>query len=232
MVVDCFPTTNTYLICWLTGTNGGFITSLVGMFLNKINKIHIGEYGSAHWNLNIERFNWNRIKRNVYLKQHLNKTPVYEFITPDNIRLDLILFQHLEVDFDKLFSIYPKCKVIIIKVDEKDVEIVVTNYMKKFVLEGSKLSDHGYKRYIDLLKSYNLKDFDLDFLIKENTKNFKLPNFYNSKNEVIRDNVYTINFSDITSNPDKVLGQLSQITSKPITNSIKENYTNYINLQQ
>lgn len=202
------------------------------MFLDKIKKINVGEYGSAHWNLNTERFNWNRFKRGTYLKQHLNKTPIYEFITPDNIKSDLILFQHLEVDFKKLFSIYPKCKVIIIKVNEKDIDAVVTNYIKKFVVEGSKLSNDGYMRFVDLLNTHNLKELDLDFLIKKHTENFILPNFYNIKNKFEIDNVFTINFFDIVNNPDKILFQLSHITNKPITTSIQDNYLHYINLQK
>lgn len=56
--------------------------------------------------------------------------------------------------------------------------------------------------------------------------------YYESLDEVHRNNFTTIKFSDILSNPELVLDTLSKMTAKPISENVRESYRRYLMAQQ
>ena len=114
-------------------------------------------------------------------------------------------------DFDDLFEIYPKCKVIFISVTLQDVPRIKRNIFYKIPkYKGIKFDQ---TRYDDILIDDGFINLDL-----------KCPVKYSK-------NVNVIPMYDIIHHKNKTLMLLSQITKQPITEKIIEIYNTYLNAQ-
>jgi hypothetical protein len=237
-----FPTTETFLIDWLGGTSGAFITMLMYNILFPSDQVEIApsKYGHAHTNQNIisnTLYNFNELFDNNW------KHP-YNFIDPRYPEKSLILFDHEVPELDKFFNKYPIGKIIIVKLDEKMIPLLHANLFYKTIIEFDYTKrKNDYWEAIKERKHY-LKEYDFPHDVPEgliqqfltDISNSYIINKYYSNRYVppkeYSDRIYFIDFYDIIFNKTKVLTQLSDITNRPITDFVNEQYDIYLEKQK
>lgn len=236
-----FPDTPTYGVTWMGGSCGAFITSLVYQFLNvSLSKYQFSKYGNAH---SVALDDCERNWRSVDGKLYEQTEPIYKIINPLFKSRPLILFGHLIPDFDGLFYKYPRCKQIIVTVDNRMVERMNGNFFFKTVCEtfpGSIPQWEIIKNTHPYLAEYEDPrtlpiDVAREYIINCShqwplqgaeffTDEYLIPDEYVSK--VIRIKLY-----DLIHNQNVVLETLSAATESEIRPDIIKYYQSYLDTQ-
>jgi len=202
-----FIDTDFYMVSYMNGTSGSFISSLICDFLYGVDNTKFTEEGEAHnrltrcwYNLKI---NGNK-QREFFL---INSYPPYEIVMPLHPLNPLVVNTHWFPDFEKLFSIYPKAKPIIITYNVADIPRIKGNFYFKHLAKFGTNHDSiiNFPLFIEFKDDYNIVS----------------PKPY-----------YTIAMHDILYNKDKTLNLLSEITNRPITDEIKNIYNEYLKKQE
>lgn len=213
-----YPDTEVYLVSYCWGTCGSFISSLIYDFLfNPEEVIPFSKEGNSHERLINCHNNWN-------VRQEYNTHPfrrevgfIYDHISPINSNKPLILLDHRFPVFDNLFSIYPKCKNIIISFTPKDVPRIKGNtfYKLKLLKSNSLETVQDFNTYKHNIAAIEEKFMNLDL---------KCPVEYSK-------NINVLPMYDIIHHKEKTLMLLSQVTQRPITKKITEIYNQYLEAQ-
>lgn len=246
MADTIFPSTETFLVTWLGGSCGAFITSLVYQFAVKpVDNFAFSKFGHAHGIALDECVkNWRNINSVHYADLYEKKISVFSSVDPLISSQPLILYDHVVPNLDDLFTKYPLCKNIVIEMDERTINRVQGNlFFKTLVQEFPKSltvwedlqHKHSYfKDYpdprdvpVELSERY-IKEWsrcwpfaDVEFFMND----FPIPEKY-------KNNLFHINVYDIIHNRDIVLETLSNITNKPIVPSIIQYYDAYLAKQE
>ena len=230
-----FPETPAYLINWLGGSSGAFISLLL---YNLIHKPEVSIETSVNGNAHV---NQQAITKNYLISD--NGTYSYERINPDDEYSPLILVEHDIPDLDFYFSKFPNGNVVIIQVDRKMIPRLRGNLYFKNICEVdyTQSSDIGWDKIRQdnvMLSEYtNPNDVPLELVkdyITTGALMHDIPHFYSSQYSPpvqYKDNIYTIRFYDIIHNPNKVLHTLSIMTKKPISNFVVQEYYKYLQKQ-
>lgn len=227
--MNTYPDTETYYVTWLGGSCGAFISMCLYILTTSDIEIKLSEFGHAHINQIILHRNYKR----------MGKEFSYKTIVPKFKDKPFILIGHeSDIDFDYLFKKFPKCKVIIISVDDKMIVRLIVNMLYK------RWTDEGDETWKNIRKTHpEMSDYDNPNnvpteLVKTFSENFKQyykkqPFFFDKTflPDTYKNSIFYIDFYDIIHNMSKVLAQLSEITNKPVTPFLKEQALNYQNKQ-
>ena len=94
-----------YLVNFLGGTCGNFISGLVSNLAYDIDPINsFSKFGNAHGSLLTHN---QRTSRNY----NMNKDAIYNHATPINPYLPLVMMDHVVPTWEDLFLKYPSCKI-------------------------------------------------------------------------------------------------------------------------
>ena len=234
------PNTKAYLVNWLGGSCGAFVTTLLQTFVN--NKIRINtvsEHGNAHDNLKPVNQNWDTNSSGTYFTNlHFNKDPIHDYIVPKNPNSTIILYDHVIPNWDRLFTTFPKCKNLIVTIEDDDAELVSGNL---FVKNTAQYFPVSIATWVDIknnhlcMKSYdNPNDVSVDDLktfIQDCAGGYKVEPYYSGLMDY-PEQVFTVKMKDIYSNPNEVLSMISEITEEPIEANYIEWYNEYLTKQQ
>ena len=226
----CYPETEVYYTTWLGGTSGAFVSMCLYNLTTADLEIKLSEFGHAH-------VNQQEIKKKNHIT--LKFGPIYKTTIPKISTRPLILFGHEnDIDFEYLFNKYPKCKLIIIHVEDKMIPRLIGNMLFKNWTNpndshwASIRSTHkfmsGYENPVDV-PSDLIKEF-----IELYRKNYKKDPFFFDKTflpDTYKGSIFYIDFYDIIHNMSKVLNQLSEITNRPVTPFLEQQALNYQNKQ-
>jgi hypothetical protein len=240
--MNIFPSTETYLITWLGGSCGAFITSLVYQFVVKpVDDFAFSKFGHAHGIALDECIkNWNRIIPVVHSDLYKEKISVFSSVDPICPSQPLILYDHLIPNLDELFTKYPLCKNIVIEMDKRTVNRVQGNLFFKTLVQEFPKSVEVWKNLQNkhpYFKDYtDPKDVPIELserYIREWGSRWPFPNieFFMADyviHEQYKNNLFHINVYDIIHNRDLVLETISKITNKPILPNIVKYYDAYL----
>ena len=247
--MNVFPNTETYLVTYMGGSCGTFITSLVYQFVmnEPVTGFAFSKFGNAHEISSINDYgkNWKNINASVNYADLLNKkVSRFSAVNPLISSQPLILYDHVVPNLDELFTKYPLCKNIVIEIDKRTSNRVQGNLFFKTLVENFPKSLERWKKiqqehsYLNEYDDPNDLPIELsERYIKQFSSHWPLPNtafFTSSYNipEQYKENIFYINVYDIIHNRDMVLETLSKITNKPILTSIIEYYNAYLAKQE
>jgi hypothetical protein len=240
-----YSNSEVYLINWLGGTSGAFITGLLDQFVNEpisSEEIVFSDSGHAH------DFTDNRLKNTMIdsaweVRENSNDIPVYMMCRPIDSTKPLILVDHNIPVYEDLFQIFPKCKVIIITRSKQMLPRLKGNMFFKNTCEGFP----GNKEYWDSIRELhdsvsiyqdpNEVPIEVaEEFIKSISEQWPDNNglFFNEDfidPNQYKDNIFRISFYDIIHNSNSVLQQLSVITNKPISPELELFYEKYLETQ-
>lgn len=232
-----FPNTEAYLINYLGGSSGAFISTIVYYFLNpKFNKsINISELGNAHYNLQLIKNTWH------YTSDFdKNFDEIYKKIVPKSANKPFILFDHIVPDLTYFFSKFPKGKIIKINVEEKMFPRLEGNLFYKRLFNNDSVQQwNDYKLKHDFFQEFDsittvplsLIKTHLDGLVEDRKVNLDSDNYFSSSFNKEYKEIYDIEFYDVLYNKNKVLTLLSNTLNRPITAFIEQQYDIYLNKQ-
>ena len=247
--MNVFPNTETYLVTWMGGSCGAFITSLVyQLVMNEpvlVDDFVFSKFGHAH-GASLDKCvrYWNNIGSVRYAELYKEKIPVFLAVDPLISSYPLILYDHVVPDLDELFTKYPLCKNIVIEIDKRTSNRVQGNLFFKTMVQEFPGSLESWKKLQQEHSYLNKYDDPNDVpievskrYIKQFGSNWPLMNaefFTSSYNipEQYKENVFHINVYDIIHNRDLVLESISKITNKPILPSIIQYYDAYLAKQE
>lgn len=236
---NAYPTTETFLVNWLGGTSGAFITMLIYNILFPSNEIEISpsNNGAAHTNQNIIPNTLYRFNNNF----DGNYEHPYRYIDPKISKNPLILYDHVEPEFKEYFDKFPLGKTIVIRFNEKMVPLLHGNFFFKNTINLS-AGNETWQRLIrenEVLCEYDsprdLPDEVINQLLKKMSNNYTIEHYYSEQYippEEYNDRIYFIDFYDIIFNKTKVLTQLSNITNRPINDFVNNQYDIYLEKQK
>jgi hypothetical protein len=228
-----FPDTETYYVVWLGGTSGAFISMCLYNMTTKETEIVLSEHGNAHIN--------QKLINNNYLITNEGSGKIYNCVSPKFKNVPLIFVDHEPIiEFDKLFTRYPKCKVIIVHVHDKMIERLLGNmYYKNWCdldyvsgssgmwgkIRAREMSEYDDPKDVPMELVKNFLQKMASVYIKDN----KDPFFFSKGNlpEEYKNSIFYIDFYDIIHNMHKVLSQLSDITGRPVSKFLEEQALNY-----
>ena len=95
--MNIFPNTETYMVTWLGGSCGAFITSLVYQFVVKpTDNFTFSKFGNAHGTaLNDCERNWRHINSMEFRELYRAKVPIFLAVDPIKSSSPLIMFVHI-----------------------------------------------------------------------------------------------------------------------------------------
>lgn len=237
-----FPDTETYLINWLAGGCGAFITMLVYniVYPNMEIKISPSKYGHAHTNQQVIP-NTLYIYNENFVQDDYSHS--YKTVDPISPIKPLILYDHVVPDLDILFDRYTKAKNIVIRVSDKMIPLLHGNVFYKTTMDFDyTLRKNTY--WEQLKRNYTfLKDYDTPYnappeviekIIRNISDGYVVEEYYSDRYippKEYSDRMYFIDFYDIIFNKTKVLNQLSEITNRPISEFVNEQYDIYLKTQ-
>jgi hypothetical protein len=212
-----YADTEVYYVSYGWGTCGSFTSSLLHDFLFGIEEIiPFSESGNSHQRVLNCYENWHASE--TYLNEANKRLigAVYDQVRPIDKDVPLILFEHSLPVFDDLFSVYPKCKVIIISVTPQDAPRIRGNIFYKIFKDMEIRNELEFDKNQPNMVRLAGKFMNLDL---------KCPEQYSK-------NVNVLPMYDIIHSKMKTLTLLSQLTNKPITEKIIETYDKYIEAQE
>lgn len=238
-----YPDTEAYMINYPGGAYGSFITGIISMLLGIIpenTQIEFSEYGNAHAFSGSVFSNYSR--NNVDVDFNL----MYDSIEPADPYKPLILASHMFPIWDDLFYYYPKCKNIIITIQQADLAKQSGNLFFKTVIDSyyDEQNPNGKTAWEDLknsrsdfFKKWNINvPEDLTPVITRLLleRYLFINNSFYEKNLPTIDmpNIFYLPMSDIIHNRNKTLLTLAQITNSKITPRIVETYNNFLRIQE
>ena len=204
-------------------------------------EINPSENGHAHRNQQI-------IPNTLYSynENHVDgeyKNP-YLAVDPRHPDKPLILFDHFKPDLEVYFNKFPIGKIIVIRFSQKMIPLLHGNLFYKTTMEhnyakkGSNAHWESVKEINDYLKPYKLPsdvpDELIQRLIRSTAHSYKTEEYFSEKyipSKEYSDRMYFIDFYDIIFNKSKVLNQLSDITNRPITDFVNNEYDMYLERQ-
>ena len=117
----CYHDIEVYYTTWLGGTSGAFISMCLYNLTIADFEIKLSEFGHAH-------ANQQKIKRINHII--LGTGPLYKTTVPKISSIPLILYGHEnDIEYDYLFKKFPKCKLIIIHVEDKMIPRLIGNML-------------------------------------------------------------------------------------------------------
>jgi hypothetical protein len=143
-----YSDTDAYLITYGWGTSGSFISSLIYDFLfDPEDFIPFSEEGNSHERLVNCYNNWDAPQEYARHPNRRSMGFVYDHVSPIKSDIPLIMLDHNFPNFNDLFSIYPKCKVIAISFTPKDVPRIKGNTFYKILKYKGMATDFDKERY-------------------------------------------------------------------------------------
>jgi len=198
---------NQYFIFFKTGTGGHLLSSLIYKMTVRDIDIPITHYGNMH---NVTGFLVENISdTSTFITTEFKYLyPRYKLVHPLNENDPFIIPDHYSVDWEDLEKHYPNFNGIKITYNNDDIKNIVPLICLKLELEclGVETSkENGEFHTNDLLSN--------EF--------YKTPDEYNGK-------VHNIEFNKILTDQEFTLNFLSDITKKPITESMRLLYSNWV----
>jgi hypothetical protein len=235
-----YPNTEVYLITWVGGAGGAFLTSLFTKFVHGVplaEELKLSNYGNAHDNLT--KINWEmRYPNDIYA---LNHNHSYKHIIPKDPTVPLIFYEHWCPSYDELFYIYPKAKHVIITLEHEDHFLVHVNLFFKFTLQYAREGWDNIKANHPEIPELELLEKPEDITPELLEKLYYWPTwkpaypFYNGADIPVspRDaQLVRISYLDMLSNKDKVLSIISNCTERSIPQDAGIIYDKYIEKQK
>jgi hypothetical protein len=234
--------TDVYLVNWMGGTSGAFVSALLNQFIHEPlphEEITFSEYGDSHGVS--DRYQTNiKIIEGIEHIPHVR--PIYKSIVPLDSNKPFVMLDHAEPDYDDLFSLYPTCKNIVITISDNMLYRARGNMLFKNRCQAYRhdpASWHEHHKEIDWLKSVeDPNNMDLEtaeIYIKNHGINLYAGNaFYHTDSivpEKYKSNIFKISFYNVIHQSDIVLQQLSEITGRPILDGHVNFYKKYLEKQ-
>lgn len=228
-----YPDTEAYLIIFAGGSGGNFLASILHDFLFDKETNSVSEFGSAH-----NSFTTNyRISRSY--QQHTDH--IYNYVEVMDTGKPVILYDHLEPNWEELFEIFPRCKVLFITLNPNDYDRLRGNFFFKVIAENYK---PGTESAWESYKAENAPLLDNVAHPKEITPELCKQifpvgaNFFNRSmyaEEIVYPESYGvtgIKFYDLMNNTGVLLDQIAQLTNRPCPQSAVNTYNRYMDAQQ
>jgi len=228
--------TKLYIVNYLGGACGAFLTSIIGDFLYGVTPKTISSFGNSHNNLDLKKFNYSSSN---YV---MNQDKIYNCIDVIDPTKDVLTCDHIPVDWPDFFQKYPNGTNIILTITLADVPRLWGNFFYKARAEyydpnNSQWWDEWKNRHQPLFSEIDdPRDMPLDIAEKFLRNDTYLISPFYDNNAVIpteyADKVFHIKMTDIIHNRDLVLDQISHITKKEIPQGVIENYDKYLEAQE
>jgi len=219
-----------YLINYMGGMSGAFLTSIVHNLFYTPKNLEVSESGNAHHSLDRYDTNWDR---NSTLGYNINVTKIYDYLRPIDNSKPLIACDHGKPDFDRLFSIYPNAKVLTITCDLNEMNPVYI-LMRMLKFEGNMFyNEHMKGSFTDRPANYTDLTPEQCEIFFSKSHTVKPDDYFNNKNipSEYSDKIYFIEWEDILFKQNKLLTQLENITGQKRNDQIIIDYQNYQNAQ-
>jgi len=246
-----FPNTETYVVAFEAGASGNFIKTLLYQFIYGQLPYTNSQYGKSHNGYNRLKNYDDTLRLSVQKSSdrpydHSQPAKTVDRIEPFNYIINnpkdplqpFITVEHLQPDFERLFTKFPLAKVLIITVPEDLGPRVGGNIFYKTIIddyETNKWYKERWVRYkeenIELANFSHPKEVPIN-LIELVTKRYKplIPQVIVPKEYT--QNVFIITLKELLYDKDKVLNILKSMTNKPITAHHKKYYDLYLEKQQ
>jgi hypothetical protein len=238
-----------YFVDYEEGSMGSFISMLINLFLSQqTDPFIIDPMGSVH-------HSYSAYQNNNFTETDVNNMHLRSVIAKTSVKYLTIrsCYYNNMIDFKSVRGFFitfkPEDRLrILCNVLYKKYSFGITN-VRSF---GHPLRDQ-YLKNIDYLDTAELKErleeyieksnmgfcrFPQRFMLKVPIEDVRTPYRYLKWNDFLecvsdeyRDRVHSIEFSDITENPEKVLEILSTATGMPITSAIRQTYQKYLESQ-
>ena len=243
MTTNTFPDSEVYLINWLGGTSGAFISAIVDQFINdSVDEIVFSRNGNVHDYTGDRNFNL-KINPTWRIRDDSSDTHSYKKFVPEDSTKPSIMIDHNIPAYEDLFEVFPKCKIILITRSTQMSPRLSGNMFFKNTCDGFPVTKN-YWEGIRLLHT-SVAEFedpnDVPIEIAEEfIKEISTPISSSNRNffdedyihpEEYKDNIVQVSFYDIIHNSTNVLQQLSDATNKPITPEIELFYEKYLEAQ-
>lgn len=165
----------------------------------------------------------------------------YRYIDPKISTEPLILYDHERPNFKEFFNKFPIGKIIVIRFNEKMVQLLHGNLFFKNLINLDE-KDPAWKRLhrdnVFLYEYDSPRELPPDIvirLLKQQAKDYTIEDYYSEQYtppKEYSDRIYFIDFYDIIFNKTKVLNQLSDITGRPIDDFVNNQYDIYLEKQR
>lgn len=225
----CYPDAEVYYVTWLGGSCGAFISMCLYNLTTLPLEIKLSEFGHAH------------VNQNDLIKNHIKSGfgHPYKTTIPKFSSKPLILFGHENnIEFEYLFNKYPKCKLIIVHLEDKMIYRLIGNMLYKNWTNPGDMHWVSIRDTHKELAPYESPNDVPSSLVKEFIglcrKNYKKDPFFFDKTflpDTYKNSIFYIDFYDIIHDMSKVLNQLSEITNRPVTPFLEQQALNYQNKQ-
>lgn len=235
----------TYLVNWLGGTSGAFLTSLLHQIVTKPlteEEIIFSENGNSHKVADKREYNI-RINPKWEVQKNATDVPVYLKQCHRNQSKPLVMVDHNIPIYEDLFNRFPECKNIVVTRSKDMLFRLRGNMFFKNTCEGfpgNKEFWEGIRILHESIADYeDPRDVPIEkaeIFIKELCRQWPEHNhmFYNDDYPVpeeYKNNVLRIRFYDLIHNSNLVLNQLSALTNKPILPGVEQFYAKYLEAQ-
>lgn len=233
-----FPNQSGYFVNWLGGTGGGFLTTLVYLYATQDTKsFYINENARGHHNIQLIDKNWSDLSKSLYHEKQLHKNPVYEIIEPNITTNPIFLYDHYPCDPERFFSIYPKCKLIVIAIDEYDKLLCYANLFFKSDYDQlfQNLKQHKPLEFGKYETRYDIPLTVLQEHIMEAKSCIYIESIFNKQESVpekYKDRIYKLDFKKLISDKNYIMDNLSTITNGIHSSFIDSFIDEYISKQK
>lgn len=231
-----------YLVNWLGGTSGAFITALLSQFIDAtLNEADIifSQHGDSH---SLADRAYTKNIRIIPGPDDRSGIHTYKYIRPQNETKPLVMIDHSEPDYSELFDIFPNCKNIVVSVsDDMELRRHGNMFFKNTCqgYPGNKIYWDNQRTSHMCVSGYeNPNDVPNDVAetyIREVSKvPYKVTDFFGNNYAVpekYKNNITRIKFYDVIHRPDLVLEQLSKVTNMPVLPEHVNFYQKYLNKQ-
>lgn len=238
--------TDTYIVHWPLGAGGAFLISIVYNMIDPNVRLttNFGKNGDAH-DITLDRCGgtWDSVTGDLYWNNHADRphaTPIYEIVRRNPGSEFFMLYDHVPPDYDRMFSILPNCKNIVITADERVIPRTLGAFFYK-VNAGDPPNTEFWERekqvFPYLRGINNAIDMPTEvakMYFDDTISGFpRLPFYHDFKiPEAYKNNILEITYYDLIHEKNKVLSLMSAFIGAPITDEIHNFYDVYLEKQQ
>lgn len=230
--MQVFPDTDVYVISYLPGCYGSFLSLLVLEFLGNKTNIDFSTHGNAHAALPL----FNQSNQGTFSENNFMDVDPFDQTKPVLIR------EHTAIDYQSLFVKYPKAKNLIVQLNPDDVLLMKTNFYFKAKVDSFHLEPHLRKEWEeDSAKFFNgAKSPHESTVTGDMVRNYLnqfigndvLHPFRSTSELPSNPNIFSIKFDDVIKNRPHVLNTISKMTGMPIPITVYHTYDKYIQSQR
>ena len=230
--MQVFPDTDVYVISYLPGCYGSFLSLLIAEFLGIKADVDFSAHGNAHAAFPL--FNQS-IKGTFDENNFMNVDPI------DPMK-PVFISEHSSIDYQSLFIKYPRAKNLVVQIKPDDMVLMGANFYFKCKVDSFHTQTHLHSEWeqdADEIFGGAKSPFDptvtdemiLNYIGRYKGRTVWHP-FKHTSNLPSHSNIFSIGFDDVIKNRPHVLHTISRMTGMPTPISVYHTYDKYIQSQR